>query len=100
MQSGILGAMTPEPSDPSVVSVEVPLYAVPLPPIGWVVLAVVVIVAAVLVLRRLHSQGQLRVSQMTGRTATVIVIGAVIVILAVMSAAIEWVTWSSGTDRP
>ena len=50
----ILWTMTPEPSDPSVVSVEVPLYAVNLPPIGGIVLTVLVIVAVVLVVRRVR----------------------------------------------
>jgi hypothetical protein len=54
MPAGMLGTMTPEPSDPSVVSVEVPLYALSLPPIGGIVLAVLVIIAVVLLVRRLR----------------------------------------------
>lgn len=50
----MVGTMTPEPSDPAVVSVEVQLYAVSLPPIGGIILAVLVIVAVVLVVRRLR----------------------------------------------
>ena len=51
----MLGTMTPEPSDPTVVSVQVPLVGYALPPISGIILAVLVIVAIVLVARRLRS---------------------------------------------
>lgn len=43
--------MTPEPSAPTVVTVEVPLDYVSLPPLGGIALIVLLIVAVVIVVR-------------------------------------------------
>lgn len=46
--------MTPDPSRSPIVSVEVPLYTVSLPPILGIVLAVVLIAGFVVVVKRLR----------------------------------------------
>jgi hypothetical protein len=84
-----------------IVSESAELQAFELPPLGPILLAVVAVIGAVAVFWRLRSQGSFQdASRMTGRTATVIVMVAVLAILAVMGAGIEWLTWSSHTDLP